>query len=135
MKNFFLQFFTWWSGQTLGTRFYTWRKGERVGTDENGNTYFRVKAGKIDPALGFNRRWVIFNGQSDASTIPPGWHGWLHHRVDIAPSQEKYDAKDWQLPHKANMTGSNQAYRPSGSLLAGGQRPQVSSDYEAWTPK
>ena len=135
MKHFFLQFFTWWSGQTLGTRFYTWRKGERVGTDENGNIYYRVKGGKIDPALGFNRRWVIFNGQSDASTIPSGWHGWMHHRVDVPPVDENYSAKDWQLPHKANMTGSNQAYRPPGSLLAGGQRPEVSSDYEAWTPK
>ena len=135
MKTFFLQFFTWWSGQTLGTRFYTWRKGEPMGKDEAGNLYYRVKGGKIDPALGFNRRWVIFNGGSDASTIPPGWHGWLHHRVDVAPSEENYAAKDWQLPHKANMTGSALAYRPPGALLSGGQRPAVSSDYEAWTPK
>ena len=25
MKTFLLQFFTWWNGQTLGTRFHTWR--------------------------------------------------------------------------------------------------------------
>ncbi|HET7716433.1 MAG TPA: NADH:ubiquinone oxidoreductase subunit NDUFA12, partial [Bauldia sp.] len=30
MKRFLLQFFTWWNGQTLGTRFFTWRKGIAV---------------------------------------------------------------------------------------------------------
>ncbi|MHA7884845.1 MAG: NADH:ubiquinone oxidoreductase subunit NDUFA12, partial [Nitratireductor rhodophyticola] len=40
MKKFLLQFFTWWNGQTLGTRFHTWRKGTRVGEDEFGNTYY-----------------------------------------------------------------------------------------------
>jgi NADH:ubiquinone oxidoreductase subunit len=37
--RFLKQFFTWWSGQTLGTRFFTWRKGEHVGTDQAGNHY------------------------------------------------------------------------------------------------
>ncbi len=134
MKQFFLQFFTWWQSQTLGTRFYTWRKGERVGSDEAGNVYYRVRGGKIDPALGFNRRWVIFNGPAEASKIPPGWHGWLHHRVDVAPSEETYVGKDWQLPHKPNMTGTALAYRPPGALLAGGQHPKVAGDYDAWTP-
>ncbi|MEP3672085.1 MAG: NADH:ubiquinone oxidoreductase subunit NDUFA12, partial [Hyphomicrobiales bacterium] len=41
MKNFLLQIFTWWRGQTLGTRFYTWRHGERVGEDDSGNVYYR----------------------------------------------------------------------------------------------
>jgi methylenetetrahydrofolate reductase (NADPH) len=50
MKNFLLQFFTWWNGQTLGTRLYTWRMGEKVGTDEFGNTYYRTRGGAKDPA-------------------------------------------------------------------------------------
>ena len=40
MKNFLLQVFTWWNGQTLGTRFHTWRHGKRVGEDEAGNVYY-----------------------------------------------------------------------------------------------
>ena len=40
MKAFLAQFFTWWNGQTLGTRFHTWRKGTRVGEDEFGNVYY-----------------------------------------------------------------------------------------------
>ena len=49
--------------------------GEVVGEDEFGNRYYRTKGGKIDPSLGFERRWVIYNGVAEASTIPPSWHG------------------------------------------------------------
>ena len=77
MKRFLLEFFTWWNGQTLGTRFWTWRKGESVGEDEQGNRYYRERNGK--------RRWVIYNGLADASRIPPGWYGWMHHRSDEPP--------------------------------------------------
>ena len=67
MKTFLLQMFTWWNGQTLGTRFFTWRKGEFVGKDEFGNSYYRTRDN--------SRRWVIYNGVAEASTIPAGWHG------------------------------------------------------------
>ena len=33
------QIFTWWNGQTIGTRFYTARNGELVGEDDQGNRY------------------------------------------------------------------------------------------------
>lgn len=129
-----VQFFTWWSGQTLNTRFHTWRNGELVGHDGAGNAYFRTRGGKIDPVLGFERRWVIYNGVSEASATPPGWYGWLHHTVDIAPPQEKYAAKDWQLPHQPNLTGTPQAWRPHGSTLREGARPKATGDYDAWIP-
>jgi NADH:ubiquinone oxidoreductase subunit len=131
MKNFLLQVFTWWNGQTLGTRFHTWRHGKRVGEDEAGNVYYE---GGSD-SEGRTRRWVIYNGPSEPSAIPPGWHGWMHHRTDVAPSAETYAPKAWQAPHQANMTGSPLAYRPKGSILGHGHRPQVTGDYDAWTPK
>ena len=38
-------------------------------------------------------------------------------------------------PHKANMTGTDQAYRPPGHTLMGGKRAHSDSgDYEAWSP-
>ena len=40
--------------------------GEHVGEDEFGNAYFRTRGGKIDPTLGFERRWVIYNGYAEA---------------------------------------------------------------------
>jgi NADH:ubiquinone oxidoreductase subunit len=134
MKTFFLQFFTWWHGQTLGTRFYTWRQGERVGADEEGNIYYRTKGGEKDPALGFERRWVIFKTVVEASKIPAGWRGWLHHTVDVPPSKETYTPKAWQLPHSENKTGTALAYRPATSLLASRARPLAPDNYLAWNP-
>ena len=60
MKTFLLRFFTWWNGATFGTLLWTRWRGQYVGEDEFGNRYYRT--GKIDPRLGFERRWVIYNG-------------------------------------------------------------------------
>ena len=125
MKNFLLQFFTWWNGQTLGTRFFTWRSGKKVGEDAEGNCYYQNGDGK---------RWVIYNGDAEPSRIPPGWHGWIHHRTDTAPSDENYEQRDWEMPHLENMTGTAGAYRPKGSLFNQDKRPTVTGDYEAWRP-
>ena len=129
LMTFITQIFTWWNGQTLGTRFWTWRKGELVGQDEFGNTYYRAK----NTPLG-ERRWVIYNGYAEASAIPAGWHGWMHHTVDTPPSDENYAPKEWQQPHRANPTGTANAYRPKGSTIGGGRRERTTGDYEAWTP-
>lgn len=134
MKTFLLKFFTWWNGQTFGTQLWTWRFGEVVGEDEGGNRYYRTKGGKIDPALGFERRWVIYNGLAEPSRVPPSWHGWLHHTVDVPPTQENYKPRPWQKPHRANMTGTPGAHRPTGSTLAQGRRPKATGDYKPWAP-
>jgi NADH:ubiquinone oxidoreductase subunit len=134
MKQFFLKLFTWWNSETFGTQLWTWRFGELVGTDEQGNRYYRTKGRKIDPTLGFERRWVIYNGVAEASRIPPDWHGWMHHTVDVAPTEESYTAREWQKPHVPNMTGTPLAYRPSGSTLASGRRPKATGDYQPWMP-
>ena len=42
MKQFLTQFFTWWNGETLGTRFHTWRFGKPVGQDEFGNSTMKA---------------------------------------------------------------------------------------------
>ncbi len=130
MKTFLLQFFTWWNGQTLGTRFFTWRKGKRVGEDQFGNVYYE---GGTLPG-GVTRRWVIYKGEAEASSIPPGWHGWMHHRTDTPPSAEDYRPREWQKPYQPNPTGTPDAYRPKGSVLSPGHRPRVTGDYDAWTP-
>jgi NADH:ubiquinone oxidoreductase subunit len=134
IKDFFTRFFTWWNGQTFGTQLWTWRYGEFVGDDEFGNRYFRSKGGRVDPTLGFERRWVIYNGLADASRVPPGWYGWLHHTVDGPPTQETYRPRDWQKPHRPNLTGTPKAWRPPGSTLAAGRRPAATGDYKPWTP-
>ncbi len=121
------ELFTWWNGQTIGTRLFTARKGQRVGEDAEGNVFYQTADGK--------RRWVIFNGVAEASRIPPDWHGWMHHTYDKPPTEAPLPKKPWEKPHKANLTGSDGAYRPPGSLETPAQRPRVSGDYEAWAPE
>jgi NADH:ubiquinone oxidoreductase subunit len=133
--SFIVRFFTWWNKATLSTGLYTLLMGERVGEDEFGNVYYRRKGGKKDRALGFERRWVIYNGYAEGSATPPGWYGWLHHTVDTPPTQENYELREWELPYRENMTGTALAYRPPGSILASGQRPAAGGDYDAWRPE
>jgi NADH:ubiquinone oxidoreductase subunit len=134
MKQFLLKFFTWWNSQTFGTQLWTWRFGELVGEDAEGNRYYRTRGGKIDPTLDFERRWVVYNGYAEASRVGPDWHGWLHHTVDVPPTKENYQPREWQKPHQPNLTGTPLAYRPTGSTLASGRRPKATGDYQAWTP-
>jgi NADH:ubiquinone oxidoreductase subunit len=126
MKKFLLLFFTWWNEATIGTLLWTRRKGEFVGTDEAGNLYYRERGGW--------RRWVLYNGEAEASRIPPGWHGWIHHRVDDPP-EDSYKPREWQKPHEPNLTGSALAYRPPGSVLNPKPKTPARPDYEPWQPK
>ena len=132
IKESLLHYFTWWNGANFNTRFYTRRFGVLVGHDEFGNAYYRRPG--IDPALGFERRWVIYNGVAEASMTPPGWNGWLHHTVDVAPTEEDYKAHPWEQRHMGNPTGTPAAIRPDGSTLRPGPRQATGGDYEAWSP-
>ncbi|MEG9884492.1 MAG: NADH:ubiquinone oxidoreductase subunit NDUFA12 [Hyphomicrobiales bacterium] len=127
MKRFFLQVLTWWNGQTLGTRLWTWRKGRLVGKDEFGNAYYRTHDGK--------RRWVIYNGEAEASLSTPNWHGWLHYRTDITPVGGDHAAHDWERPYRPNLTGTGGAYRPPGSLARLNPHSVNDDDYQAWRPE
>ncbi|MGH1330631.1 MAG: NADH:ubiquinone oxidoreductase subunit NDUFA12 [Paracoccaceae bacterium] len=120
-----LRVFTWWDGQTLGTQLFTWRKGVRVGDDSLGNIYYKTRDDK--------RRWVIYNGEIEASRVNPDWHGWLHHTFDAPPTDAPLAHKDWEKPHQANLTGTAAAYAPAGSIR--NTSPADRSDYEAWTPR
>lgn len=121
------EIFTWWNGQTLGTRLFTARRGELVGEDDAGNKFYRTANGK--------RRWVIYAKEAEASHVPPDWHGWLHHTYDEPPKEGKMPAKAWEKPHLPNLTGTDRAYRPPGSVLSPAARPAVGGDYEAWQPE
>lgn len=121
--------FTWWDGATIGTLLFSRRNGTRVGADALGNVYY--EGGETTD--GRKRRWVIYDGPNDASRVPPEWHGWLHHSVDVTPDQLP-PARPWQKPAVPNLTGTDAAYRPSGALERGGVRAAATGDYEAWSP-
>ncbi len=123
--NTLLRAATWWNGQTLNTQLYTWRKGQRVGEDDQGNVYYQTRDAK--------RRWVIYNGEAEASRVGADWHGWLHHTFPEPPTQKPLVHKSWEKPHQENLTGTALAYAPSGSLRQA--KPADRRDYEAWTPE
>lgn len=123
---------------SLGTLLYTWLKGELVGKDSFGNRYFRErKKRKLVKGAGMEsreRRWVMYNGIVEASKVPAEWHCWLHHTTDIPPTAADPNRRPWQKEHLPNLTGTNLAYRPKGSLLRSGKYAKTAGEYEAWTP-
>jgi NADH:ubiquinone oxidoreductase subunit len=115
---------TWWHSQTLGTQLFTWRRGVLVGEDEAGNRFYETRDGR--------RRWVIFNGEAEASRVGPEWHGWLHRTWEDPPTKAPLTRRAWEKPHRPNLTGTDAAYAPAGSIRRAEPAPR--SDYEAWTP-
>jgi NADH:ubiquinone oxidoreductase subunit len=122
--------FTWWREATVGTRLFTWAKGEEVGQDRYGNRYFKEKGRDMRDA----RRWVIYDGDIEATKVPPVWHAWLHKTVDEVPGPDTGPTASWQIEHSVNLSGTAEAYRPPGHPAMGGKRPAAGGDYEPWTP-
>jgi NADH:ubiquinone oxidoreductase subunit len=122
---------------SIGTRLWTWWKGELVGTDSFANRYYRERGTTPVRGAGIysrERRWVIYEGEPEASRVPPEWHGWLHHTTDTPPPPGGLPKRPWQKAHEPNRTGTAAAYHPPGSLLKGGHRAPATGDYEPWTP-
>ena len=123
----FANAFTWWNGASWGTSLFSRRNGEEAGRDEAGNIYFRHRE---DPA----RRWVMYAGANDSSRVPPGWNAWLRGTIDGVPDKALPPRRPFEQPPAANLTGSDQAWRPAGSIRTGGKRAAATGDYSAWTP-
>ena len=123
----FANAFTWWNGASWGTIFFSRRNGEEAGRDEAGNIYFRHRK---DPA----RRWVMYSGANDSSRVPPGWNAWLRGTIDGVPDKALPPRRPFEQPPEANLTGSDKAWRPAGSIRASGKRAAATGDYSAWTP-
>ena len=111
----FSEIFSWWDGNTWGTRLTIWRQGRLVGKDEFGNRYYEQKKG-VGP-LGRPRRWVTYTDFAEASKVPAEWHGWLHYTVDEPPTAQNYHPRPWQRPHLHEHDGH------AGGLPAAGLDP------------
>lgn len=123
----------WLGWNRLATWLFTRRKGEFVGEDEFGNRYYRERGARDWRK---ERRWVIYagDGEIEASTVPPGWHAWLHHVVAELPTRFPLRRPFWEKPHLPNRSGTAEAWLPPGHPLRGGKRPPATGDYEAWRP-
>ena len=104
MLTFIKQIFTWWNHQTLGTRIYTLIFGKFKGTDYYGNKYYQNKSGK---------RWIIYNGEVDATKIPNEWYSWMHYLSNKIEHNQELKKFSWQKQSEPNRTGTTKAYHPN----------------------
>jgi NADH:ubiquinone oxidoreductase subunit len=131
--------FTWWNGATIGTSIFTRRHGREIGRDGQGNVYYTAPGTGL-PGSAAERRFVIYNGATDSSRVPPEWHLWLHHSTARPPSEMPLAAQlsekhPWEKPWRANPTGSVAAELPAGALAGTGVRARSVADYESWSPE
>ena len=140
--RFLLSIFTWWNNCTIGTAFFTWRHGHFVGQDQLGNKYYTNVAANasVNTSASNHRstaavkRWVLYNGEIEASRIAPDWHAWLHYLTILPPSEKPLPKNSWQLPHQANMTGTKQAYHPRRQSSDNNPSNLTLKHYEPWQP-
>ena len=104
MLTIFKQIFTWWNHQTLGTRLYTLFFGKFKGKDYFGNKYYQNKSGK---------RWVIYNGEVDATKIPNEWYSWMHYLNNKIEHTQELKKFNWQKKNIPNQTGTNKSFHPN----------------------
>ena len=107
MLTFLKKIFIWWDQETLGTKIKTIFFGKLVGTDQFGNKYYESKDGK---------RWIIYEGEIDASKIPVEWYSWMHFTSNRINKDYQIKKYEWQKPHKPNMTGTESAYYPNKNI-------------------
>ena len=118
MLTFIKEILTWWNRQTLGTRLQTIFSGKFVGKYEFGNKYYENKKK--------NKRWVIYNGEIEATKIPVQWQSWIHsikNKIEETHELKKYN---WQKKHLSNQTGTDKAYTPQKNQDA------TKKKYKSW---
>ena len=118
MLTFIKEILTWWNHQTIGTRLYTIFFGKFVGTDDFGNKYYENKKRK--------KRWIIYNGEIEATKIPIEWYSWMHsikNKIEETHELKKYN---WQKNHLSNQTGTDKAYNPQKNHNANKKK------YKSW---
>jgi NADH:ubiquinone oxidoreductase subunit len=116
---------------SFGTKIYTWLYGNLVGMDQFKNKYYcNSKNFKSETT----KRWVIFNGEIEASKIPSHWHAWLHKTINDPPINY-FHKHSWQKEHLPNFTGTSKAYFPSSYPLSKSRESlKVKKDYKKWQP-
>ena len=127
-KRLLKYLFTWWNGNTVGTKLYTFLKGKKVGEDYLGNVYYESKDQKS--------RWCIYSDQSEASRISPEWNSWLRFISNTLPGTNNI-SYEWQKRFDGNITGLDSAYKPN-TIRAVSPKEDLKtyhSDYKAWKPE
>ena len=62
-----------------------------------GNKYYKSKLG---------RRWIVYNGEVEASKIPNEWYSWMHYINNNIENNHQTKKYKWQKEHLPNQTGT-----------------------------
>ena len=117
------EIFTWWNGQTLGTRLWTYFSGIPVGVVCQGNKYFHNKKD--------TKRWVIYADEVESTYVNPEWNNWLRFTSTVKASEDK--KYKWQKNHLSNQTGTANAYNPEKNNTNDSSK-KIKDDYIKWSP-
>lgn len=79
-------------------------------------------------------RWVEYANRQNynLTSVPPEWHGWLHHITDHCPANHKFLEAPFKIPAEVTKTGTPENYQPKGSWSQGTARRNWKK-YTAWT--
>ncbi|KAL2652418.1 hypothetical protein R1flu_020546 [Riccia fluitans] len=106
--------------------------GQLIGTDDFGNEYYEKTTGVQHG----RHRWVVYKDRTyNASSIPPEWHGWLHHITDRTAEQlEGLKPRRYGIEHTRNRTGEGEQYiyHAKGHALNPNKRDW--KRYQEWIP-
>jgi NADH:ubiquinone oxidoreductase subunit len=97
----------------------------KVGEDDQGNIYYQFEG--RGTALG-DLQWRDGGEPGTARLARLAAFTW-----DKPPTEAPLAHKPWEKPHRENLSGSDLAYAPPGSIRRG--VPVERRDYEAWQPE
>ena len=103
-----------------------------IGKDQFGNKYYEQKPRK---EAGVHKRIVKYNGLPEASKVPPGWHGWLHHNNNNIPNNKANQEYHWQRQHLPNLSGTVHLKLPTKYIDKSKNDTNNETQYNAWAPK
>lgn len=106
----------------MGIFLQTLLYGVRIGKDSLGNQYYRQRQFFLMGKRA--KRWVVYAGQNDASSVTASWHAWLHYRTDTPPDNQPL-AQSWQKPHLPNQTFNDHLCNRVANKI---------DSYQAWKP-
>jgi len=116
----------------FGLYIYTLFNGIFVGKDEKGNRYYKTH---LSHGTKKEKRWVLYRGnKNDPTNINPSCTAWLHHTIDDIPNDKIKKKFKWQKPLSPNLTGTKNAYKPTGHLLNKRKPFLKKKHYESWDP-
>ena len=101
---------------------------KKIGSDEYGNLYFSNN--KKKPTNNYREsRWIIYEGEVEASKVPQEWNAWLHHVTKDAPRKFTRKPK-WVKRHKPNLTGTVKANKVKDVRV----KNKINDIYSKWNP-